>query len=449
MDDNKFMTEQMGSMSSTQVHREKEPEVFRLHLEIPLEWADDEAMEILKKHGKVNNGLSRDILVSSDMSLHELHYAIQRAFGWQNSHLHSFALPFEVFNSLTGGSDPSAQGSYNEYGEYDGSFLQWVKLCGSYFRFPIAEMEDIYWDDDFKGDISIKSWLRRKYTHYSGYGGESEHFFTARSMAELFVSENQKLLISPSFAEWQELKEAGKLVEGKGNAKEKSIEDTTVAEIGRGFENGMDELLERLKVSEVLCPEGCEPADREAIKDLIASRDRLYDECCKKYSGKESHEDAALTHDDIPWKEDSITVLPVAKELFYHYDYGDSWEIHITCPESYYTSDRSGDARGKNLHARSAFDRDSYIAEKQVYDHADKLIEGDEAVEIATVAVTRKPAGVSVDGLNVMDDVGGLYGYVDFLHTIHGKDPDEKEEMREWGKSMGWTGRMVKPKSLL
>ena len=45
--------------------------------------------------------------------------------------------------------------------------------------------------------------------------------------------------------------------------------------------------------------------------------------------------------------------------------------------------------------------------------------------------------GIYLDGMSLMDDVGGIHGYIDFIKTIHGKDEDEKEEMREWAKWMG------------
>lgn len=56
------------------------------------------------------------------------------------------------------------------------------------------------------------------------------------------------------------------------------------------------------------------------------------------------------------------------------------------------------------------------------------------------------------DGLNVMDDVGGLYGFQDFLRTINSKNPDdaeEKEDLKSWAKGMGWTGRKVKAENIL
>lgn len=51
--------------------------------------------------------------------------------------------------------------------------------------------------------------------------------------------------------------------------------------------------------------------------------------------------------------------------------------------------------------------------------------------------------------MSLMDDVGGIHGYIDFLRTNHGNDPDEKEDMKSWGLWMGWTGRMNKPETLL
>ena len=72
-------------------HIVKEPSVFRLHLELNLGHPNEADREILKRYGKAYQGISRDILVREDMTLHALHYAIQRAFGWENSHLHRFS----------------------------------------------------------------------------------------------------------------------------------------------------------------------------------------------------------------------------------------------------------------------------------------------------------------------------------------------------------------------
>lgn len=33
------------------------------------------------------------------------------------------------------------------------------------------------------------------------------------------------------------------------------------------------------------------------------------------------------------------------------------------------------------------------------------------------------------------------------LRTINGKDKDEAREMKEWARSLGWTGRIYKPEN--
>ena len=77
------------------------PDVLRLHLELDLQYADEEEIRILKEYGSMEKGISRDILVPADITLHALHYAILRMFGWQNGHLHSFLLPENTFKELT------------------------------------------------------------------------------------------------------------------------------------------------------------------------------------------------------------------------------------------------------------------------------------------------------------------------------------------------------------
>ena len=53
------------------------------------------------------------------------------------------------------------------------------------------------------------------------------------------------------------------------------------------------------------------------------------------------------------------------------------------------------------------------------------------------------------DGMDLVDDVGGIRGFCKFLETINGPDPEEKKSYKEWAKSLGWTGRMSKPENIL
>ena len=74
-----------------------------------------------------------------------LNYAIQRCFGWQNSHLHNFVLPEKQFAALT-----------------DRQTKQYVMLIGLVFRSPWMKEEE-FWADDYE-DGSFKTWLKSKYT---------------------------------------------------------------------------------------------------------------------------------------------------------------------------------------------------------------------------------------------------------------------------------------------
>ena len=49
--------------------------------------------DVLRGLIKAKEGISRDVVVSGNMTLHQLGYAIQEAFGFHNEHLHHYALP--------------------------------------------------------------------------------------------------------------------------------------------------------------------------------------------------------------------------------------------------------------------------------------------------------------------------------------------------------------------
>ena len=57
--------------------------------------------------------------------------------------------------------------------------------------------------------------------------------------------------------------------------------------------------------------------------------------------------------------------------------------------------------------------------------------------------------GYGIYMMCVMDDVGGMGGYIDFLQNLKHGDPEERKELRDWATYMGWTGKLPKPESLL
>ena len=358
----------------------KDGKVLKLHLEL-MDF-DEEELELLRKYGRAQNGISRDILVPAEMPLHNLHYAIQKAFGWQNSHLHQFRYEEELFDGL-----------------FNDRFITWMGFCGLYFRFPSDDVEDDYfWDDDYEEGYSFKSWLRSKYTGPYYYGGKKEHFMMAQMRARIFLEDNKTVEIGTSFDEHL----AGK----KGRTSYK-VEEVTMEAMKSYFIGGMDALLERVPVGQLIGMEQTNSEELTAcVKDALLSYNanlKKLEECirCKGDLA------ALLEATDYP-------VLPLSDCLIYRYDYGDDWTVKISVV---------GEAEGEL--------RDRVLKEE-------------------------RPICVAADGLPVMDDAGGVHGYCEFLKMVKGQGEDagrgafeSREDAKAWGRMMGWTGRMSKAENIL
>ena len=78
-----------------------------------------------------------------------------------------------------------------------------------------------------------------------------------------------------------------------------------------------------------------------------------------------------------------------------------------------------------------------------------KKIKGEYAELLRNVACKKSPVCVYSDGLVLLDDVGGIGGFVEMLKTIHGTNKDEADSMREWANGQGWFGRSVKVENML
>ncbi|SEM35535.1 pRiA4b ORF-3-like protein [Alkalibacterium putridalgicola] len=140
-------------------------------------------------------------------------------------------------------------------------------------------------------------------------------------------------------------------------------------------------------------------------------------------SGTESLMESLLITDVLGYADEAVSGsgFPVTNELYYEYDYGDSWIVKLTKLKS---------------------------CEDLVANHSVTKEELDEARE--TVKTKHKPVCLSRVGLNVMDDVGGLSGFANFLRAIN--EPEDKEEaadFRRWARSMGWKQKKVDPKKVL
>ena len=131
----------------------------------------------------------------------------------------------------------------------------------------------------------------------------------------------------------------------------------------------------------------------------------------------------------------------------YHNDYSDGWEVRITCKEFYYTKDLWDRASGGFIILPLSAKR--FLEETDAYDHNNNQVESPLCDQIAQAVVYHRPVCIGADGLNVMDDVGGVAGFSNFLTTIHEGTVDEMEERKSWARTQGWSGRMQKPAAIL
>lgn len=358
---------------------------------------EKEEREELLRYSKAENGIFREVLIPGDMNLHALHYLIQSLFGWQNSHLHHFSISQDAFAQMT-----------------EGRFDKWTELCGKLFRFSTDDMEDLYWDDDYEPGISVKSWLKSKY---------------------------KAPYVQKAYADSLE-----------GNLE-------GIADFKKRFPD----------------------IPMEILLDDLNSRVVFEEDYNTLLEGLTLHE-----------------LLPVFKDLYYLYDYGDDWCVHIAMIDKYdrktnadlqtsvagdwFVPDIMNEKDGLSKYSYFIDDGENNIqkelekqaAEKgapkkeyattaagEVYDisglfdaldnrqHFECEVEEELRAQLAVVDVKRMPVCTKVDGLNVMDDVGGISGLLNFYRIINGEDSDEKAEMREWARGLGWTGRMSKPEKMV
>ena len=415
-----------GTLKQQETNMEFEKEewqVFNLHLELNLEGLEQEGWDILRKHGDVKKGISRDILVPAQMTLHALHYVIMQSFGWLNGHLHHFALEEKEMRELT-----------------SENLRKFLDLVGLYFRFPVSDNNDIYWDDNYSGDKSFRSWLREKYTAPYNYKGTSEHFMPARMAALEFISQHRSLRVSPSFQDWL----AAGQPKDDNMSSIKLLDEVSLDEASRVFDEPVGQLLERLPLMEVL---GCSKQWREEaaacqkeamiryernlprLEELLQDmRDAAWLKAhprAKSFNGKpvmpgdwQVAEVVAKHSLHNEMRQMNPQAVPIAKRLRYEYDYGDGWEVTVSCEEIF--SQEGGSKLSPEM-------------SKQVH----------------RVRKTGKPLCINMDGKRLLDDVGGVSGYCNFLETINGKDAAAKREMKEWAKGLDWSGRRCSPNNLL
>lgn len=369
------------------------PFAMQLHLELrgsKIESMHSNEAKILTKYAAVKKSISRDVIVPSNLALHQLHYLINMAFGWTNTHLHDFKLPLPLFQALT-----------------KGKLLEIAPIFGFYLKFPSSTFSDLFWDDDYDESMSPKTWMRSKYTKQYNYGGFSNYWL--ENQVEIYDLARNIPILDVSPFRWTVPKKKNTI-----NFEDATLQDLLDAII---FDEGRaDALKESLRLSEILSlePQEIEVARKAALSHNNSSillykyyRDRLINE-----EGSNSQNNRQM--EKLINRTEPKEIMPITNTLLYSYDYGDGWQIDISLIEE--------------------FGKDNQIVENET---------------AAKVITNGRPICIAKDGLNVIDDCGNLAGYIDMLRTIHEGDKDEAKWMREWARSLGWTGRDVKPKNMI
>jgi len=430
------------------------PNAYKLRFELVAPYyyrTNDNLLDMLPEEEKTflklaraEKGIIREVLVNREMNLHAMHYMIQKLFGWQNSHLHHFSLSQGDFDKITNKKN----------------LKEYFKYCGSLFKVSGSEMNDRFWDDDYKEGKSFKSWLRSKYVPgYYDYSVENSFIrnieniknikkwvknkledpgMTIRDLSDMIILEDDFNTVIDGLPVCEIFKASGY---GRGSLIDRRWKEAQEAIIQK----------ERIKYDTMRVNDPKEyNAILEDMQELIDLRTNILNieseirygnaarvrKFYKKDPRKVLEEQGEMVNHLEMYLDDYMSggnpeVIPFAEELYYNYDYGDDWCVRITCLDSYMTEDRFGsdfiDSKGDKV--------------------SPDLIE-----KLQKVVLDMEPVCVMADGLNVMDDVGGLHGYFELLRTVNSKRPEdleEKENLRQWARDMGWTGRKSKAENML
>lgn len=387
------------------------PMALKLKLEIALDELEQNDINVLQKYAKVKEGITREIIVPADMTLHALHYAIQRLFGWKNSHLHNFSLPESTFKEVTSNSAD-----------------MWLRLCGVYFRFPDGNEDDRYWDDDYDESISFNTWLKWKYRGPYKYSALGDYYYTN----QIHTLNLKKEL--PEFELLEPIEKFPNTKKEKIDRKIIKLEHATVDELNSSidFEQNLNSLLERLFVIDYFKfpNNGCVYLKEDIGERLTFLEDDLeitLDEW------KEVIDDIENRYGDFCMMGDISTtrLSQITDEIIYSYDFVDGWNVKITCNDFYYNDSRLPFVKTEKTCYYNSFGEEVAEEEKENLQH---------------VISKHSPICIASDGINVVEDVGGVIGFCEFLQELHEGQEMRKQELKEWSRMMGWTGKDSKPR---
>lgn len=294
-------------------------------------------------------------------------------------------------------------------------------MAGIYFRAPSEDFDDLYWDDDYKENEYFKTWMRRKYTGPYKYKGFGEYYMNAQlKVKEFFLDYDEIPLRQFNY-------KTGKMA----TLDTIKLKDATIEEVNNAiFGMSNKELLERLALTDVMKVPGEDKVSYEKIREYV--NEKTADYYLNAESEKIKKEKITSDRKNREFlRKSNIDPVPFSEKLNYKYDYGDGWEVSITCKDVYYKDQNSN------------------------WINTEGQIESDLSGKIEKVCEYYRPVCVDKDGIEVLDDVGGVGGFCEMLKTLYEYDShdaeevQEKEEMQSWASMMGWTGKLILPEKTL
>lgn len=378
------------------------PLITRLYLEIADPY-NHQSLNAKNLHlANAERGISRELYISSNTSLFKLHLIIQKLFGWKDFFPHRFTLSNKDFDNLTHGK-PDIYSNF----------------CGTLFRPIKAQSFDWCWHD-FRDD--------------------------------------------------SELALCGVMVDGSFVYCKKFCDPENLESKVQKLNEDANCLIERLTLREILKPYQKDKVDAQSfkllsewIKKTVADSDscmkRLMD--FKTENPEEFNKECnALTELDR-WKESYECLLrirynPAAIEARYGLRYTDAEKLHrdmlISCfehsrnlvenynpmPETFfneitYKYDRVQKWEVR-IHCLDIFEKKDSIwiggLEKEIPKEERELLD--------KVYNTQSPVCSDYDGVFLMDNIGGISGFFDFLRVLKGSDKESSKKLRGLAEIYGW-----------